>query len=154
MLSKVHLGPHLAAQWICWGGFCQSYAFKLVRTALPHHNSCVQYICAFMPPAAVCIFLWSKGNTCILHSLAAVVALNAIEDLSWRWTCRFKSKKKAFSRYVKKYSEDGSKGIAAELEQLKKHCSVIRVLAHTQIRKIDYGQKKAHLAEIQVIIII
>ena len=63
--------------------------------------------------------------------------------------CRYKSKKKAFTRYVKKYT-DGKKSIEAELEQLKKHCSVIRVLAHTQMRAIDFGQKKAHMAEIQV----
>jgi large subunit ribosomal protein L3e len=61
----------------------------------------------------------------------------------------FKSKKKAFANYTKKYT-DGRKGIEAELEQLKKHCSVIRVLAHTQIRAINYGQKKAHMSEIQV----
>ena len=61
---------------------------------------------------------------------------------------RFKSKKRAFTNYAKKYS-DGKKGIEAELEQLKKHCSVIRVLAHTQILAIGYGQKKAHMSEIQ-----
>jgi large subunit ribosomal protein L3e len=33
---------------------------------------------------------------------------------------------------VKKYS-DGQKEIQAELAQLKKHCAVIRVLAHTQV---------------------
>ena len=33
---------------------------------------------------------------------------------------------------------------------MKKHCTVIRVLAHTQISKIKIGQKKAHLMEIQV----
>lgn len=63
--------------------------------------------------------------------------------------CRYKSKKKAFSRYSKKYS-DGAKTIEEELNQLKKNCSVIRVLAHTQITKIGYGQKKAHMSEIQV----
>ena len=62
---------------------------------------------------------------------------------------RYKSKKKAFANYAKKYTE-GKGGIEAELEQLKNHCCVIRVLAHTQIRAIGYGQKKAHLAEIQV----
>ena len=62
--------------------------------------------------------------------------------------CRFKSKKQAFTNYAKKYS-DGKKSIEAELEQLKKHCSVIRVIAHTQILAIGYGQKKAHMAEIQ-----
>jgi len=33
---------------------------------------------------------------------------------------------------VKKYT-DGKKEIEAELEQLKRHCCVIRVLAHTQV---------------------
>jgi hypothetical protein len=42
------------------------------------------------------------------------------------------SKKKAFTKYAKKYT-DGKKTIEAELEQLKKHCVVIRVLAHTQV---------------------
>ncbi|BDA43239.1 60S ribosomal protein L3 [Coccomyxa sp. Obi] len=61
----------------------------------------------------------------------------------------FKAKKKAFHRYAKKYS-DGAKTIEEELNQLKKNCSVIRVLAHTQITKIGYGQKKAHMSEIQI----
>jgi len=75
-----------------------------------------------------------------------------LKRLQWMLTsarrCRFKSKKKAFANYTKKYT-DGKKGIEAELEQLKKHCCVIRVLAHTQIRAINYGQKKAHMSEIQ-----
>jgi hypothetical protein len=46
---------------------------------------------------------------------------------------RYKAKKKAFTKYVKKYT-DGKKEIESELAQLKKHCTVIRVLAHTQVR--------------------
>jgi large subunit ribosomal protein L3e len=61
----------------------------------------------------------------------------------------YKAKKKAFTKYVKKYT-DGKKEIESELAQLKKHCTVIRVLAHTQVRKLNLGQKKAHLIEIQV----
>ena len=60
-----------------------------------------------------------------------------------------KAKKKAFSKYAKKYT-DGKKAIEAELEQLKKHCCAIRVMAHTQIKKLPLDQKKAHLMEIQV----
>jgi hypothetical protein len=45
---------------------------------------------------------------------------------------RYKAKKKAFTKYVKKYT-DGKKEIESELAQLKKHCTVIRVLAHTQV---------------------
>ena len=37
-------------------------------------------------------------------------------------------------RYAKKYA-DGKKEIDAEIAELKKHCSVIRVLAHTQARQ-------------------
>lgn len=59
------------------------------------------------------------------------------------------AKKKCFSKYVKKYT-DGKKAIEAELEQLKKHCCVIRVLAHTQPKKLPLTQKKAHMMEIQV----
>ncbi len=61
--------------------------------------------------------------------------------------CRYKSKKKAFSKHEKGYD---SASIATALETLKKQCTIIRVLAHTQIKKIGYGQKKAHLFEIQV----
>ena len=78
--------------------------------------------------------------------------MNAFSLLATRrfyknWT---RSKKKAFTKYVKKYA-DGKKQIEAELAQLKKHCCVIRVLAHTQIKKLPLnGQKKAHMMEIQV----
>lgn len=64
-------------------------------------------------------------------------------------SCRYKSKKKAFCHYSKKYA-GGSKSIQADLEQLRKQATVIRLLVHTQIGKIGFGQKKAHLAEIQV----
>jgi len=62
----------------------------------------------------------------------------------------YKSKKKAFTKYTKKY-EEGGKTITAELEELKKHCAVVRVIAHTQIRKLSAIKgKKAHLIEIQI----
>merc|ERR1712187_93846 len=61
----------------------------------------------------------------------------------------YRSKKKAFTKYVKKYA-DGAKDIEAELEKIKKYCQVVRVIAHTQVKKLKIGQKKAHLMEIQV----
>jgi len=61
----------------------------------------------------------------------------------------YKSKKKAFSRYVKKYA-DSQKEIDSELSRIKQYCQVVRVIAHTQIRKVKIGQKKAHMMEIQV----
>ena len=63
---------------------------------------------------------------------------------------RYKSKKKAFTKYTKKYTE-GKGTIEAELETLKKHCEVIRAIVHTQVRKVkNLKSKKAHLMEIQV----
>jgi len=62
----------------------------------------------------------------------------------------YRSKKKAFSRYAAKKAEDGNKDIETELERMKKYCTVVRVLAHTDIRKIKLRQKKAHLKEIQI----
>merc|ERR1712060_1014762 len=41
-------------------------------------------------------------------------------------------------------------GYRAELEKIKKYCQVVRVIAHTQVKKLKIGQKKAHLMEIQV----
>merc|ERR1712070_387047 len=61
----------------------------------------------------------------------------------------YKSKKKAFDKYVKKYA-DGHKEIDAELARIKKYCNVVRIIAHTQIRKVKLAQKKAHIMEIQV----
>ncbi|KAF7560094.1 hypothetical protein G7046_g4064 [Stylonectria norvegica] len=62
----------------------------------------------------------------------------------------YKSKKKAFTKYAKKHSENNGASITRELERIKKYCTVVRVLAHTQVRKTPLKQKKAHLMEIQV----
>merc|ERR1711943_115483 len=60
-----------------------------------------------------------------------------------------KSKKKAFTKYAKQYVSN-KKSIDTEVARIKKHCQVVRVLAHTQPSKTPLRQKKAHLMEIQV----
>jgi len=62
----------------------------------------------------------------------------------------YRAKKKAFDRYAARITSDGNKDQEEELDRMKKFCSVIRVLAHTQIKKVGLRQKKAHLMEIQV----
>lgn len=62
----------------------------------------------------------------------------------------YRSKKKAFTKYAKKYTENDAKDITADLEKIKKHCSVVRLIAHTQIGKVNLRQKKAHVMEIQI----
>jgi len=89
-----------------------------------------------------------------LRSLTTVWAEHLSEECRRRFYKNwYKSKRKAFTKYSKKYAEDnaaGQKELEHELARMKKHCSVIRVIAHTQIKKVALRQKKAHIMEIQV----
>jgi large subunit ribosomal protein L3e len=62
----------------------------------------------------------------------------------------YRSKRKAFTKYAKKFAEQKGKTVDKQLAKIKKYATVVRVLAHTQISKIHQRQKKAHLMEIQV----
>lgn len=64
----------------------------------------------------------------------------------------YKSKRKAFTKYAKNYEspELKEKTIDKDLDKIRKYSTVIRVIAHTQIRKIHLKQKKAHIMEIQI----
>lgn len=85
-----------------------------------------------------------------LRTLTTVWAGHLNEEIKRRFYKNwYRSKKKAFTKYAKKFAED-EKSIQEELERIKKHCSVVRVIAHTQIRSVKLRQKKAHVMEIQV----
>jgi len=85
-----------------------------------------------------------------LRTLTTVWAEHLSDEVRRRFYKNwYRSKKKAFTKYAKRYAE-GSKEITRELERIKKYCSVVRVIAHTQVRKAKVGQKKAHVMEIQV----
>merc|ERR1711953_329715 len=59
------------------------------------------------------------------------------------------SKKKAFTKNQKKWNED-KKGQEETLNKIKKYCSVVRLIAHTQMKLLPLKQKKAHIIELQV----
>jgi len=62
-----------------------------------------------------------------------------------------KSKKRAYTRAVKKWQDDAGKAeIEKDLNRIKKYCSVVRVVAHTQMKKLGLRQKKSHVMEIQL----
>ena len=64
---------------------------------------------------------------------------------------RYRSKKKAFTKYARKWQDAvGKKEIEKDLARIKKYCSVVRVIAHTQMKLLRKRQKKSHLMEIQV----
>jgi len=64
------------------------------------------------------------------------------------------SKKKAMTKASKKWAdEDGKKEIASAFATMKRYCTVIRVLAHTQqslMRHHKQNKKKADVMEIQI----
>lgn len=62
----------------------------------------------------------------------------------------YKSKRKAYTKYAGKYEKDGGKEIEYEMDRIKKFCSVVRVIAHTQVKKLNLRLKKAHIMEIQI----
>jgi large subunit ribosomal protein L3e len=59
------------------------------------------------------------------------------------------SKKKAFTKYSQKWSNK-EKSIDVQLNRIKKYCTVVRVIAHTQMKLMKLRQKKNHIMEIQV----
>jgi large subunit ribosomal protein L3e len=85
-----------------------------------------------------------------LRTLSTVWAAHLSDDVKRRFYKNwYRSKKKAFTRYSARVADD-KKDMDKELERIKKYCTKVRVLAHTQIRKVGLRQKKAHLMEIQV----
>jgi len=53
-------------------------------------------------------------------------------------------------KLLSKKEYGGKSSVERELERIKKYATVVRVIAHTQIRKIKQRQKKAHIMEIQI----
>merc|ERR1711924_523217 len=87
-----------------------------------------------------------------LRSIATVWADHLSEECRRRFYKNWhKSKsKRAFENYKAKYTENEGAAIQAECDKIVKHCQVVRAPAHTQIKKINLRQKKAHIMEIQV----
>jgi len=84
-------------------------------------------------------------NTVWAHHLAP-------EFLRRLYKSWYRSKRKAFTQYHKNFygSDQGADKIKYELERMKKYCSVVRVIAHSQISLVRLKQHKAHIMEIQV----
>jgi len=59
------------------------------------------------------------------------------------------SKKKAFTKNQAKWENDKA-GQEANLNKIKKYCSVVRLIAHTQMKLLPLKQKKSHVIELQI----
>jgi len=105
------------------------------------------------PPMVVVGFVGYVETPRGLRALTSVWAGHLSEEVKRRFYKTWhKSKKKAFTKYQKRWEEASKEGKAmtAEIERAKKYCQVIRAICHTQVGKAKLGQKKAHIKEIQV----
>lgn len=86
-----------------------------------------------------------------LRALHTVWAQHLSEDVKRRFYKNWcKSKKKAFTKYSKKLeSEEGKKEFQQQLEKLKKYATVIRVLAHTQVKLLQHSVFRLYLSCVQ-----
>jgi len=86
-----------------------------------------------------------------LRSIATAWASHLSDEVKRRFYKNwYRSKRKAFTKYARKWSDKKGSGFSQDIEKIKKYATVVRVIAHTQIRKVKLGQKKAHIMEIQV----
>lgn len=86
-----------------------------------------------------------------LRTLTTVFAEHLSEEFKRRcYKNWYRSKKKAYTKYALKYQKDNGKDIEHELERIKKFCTIVRVIAHSQVKKLNLRVKKAHIMEIQV----
>jgi len=87
-----------------------------------------------------------------LRALKTVFAQHLSEECRRRFYKNwYRAKKKAFTKYSKKWQDEvGKKEIEKDFQKMKKYCKVIRVIAHTQMKLMKKRQKKAHIMEIQL----
>lgn len=87
-----------------------------------------------------------------MRSLKTVWAEHVTEDAKRRFYKNwYKAKKKAFTKCAKKWQDpQGMKMIDRDLAKMKKYCTTIRIIAHTQMKLMKRRQKKAHIMEIQL----
>jgi len=104
------------------------------------------------PPMIVVGLVGYKETPEGLKALTTVWANHIAETMKRRMCKSWKmSRKNQFSKYAAHMeTEQGQREFNKKLKALKKYCSVIRVICHTQIRKVKIITKKAHVIEIQV----
>jgi large subunit ribosomal protein L3e len=89
-----------------------------------------------------------RGLRCLKSVFAQHLSEQYRRTLYKNW---YKSKKKAFTKYAKKYDDAKQKTyIEKDIAKIKKYCDVVRVIAHTQPNRLRIHRKKASVMEIQV----
>ncbi|KAJ3084128.1 60S ribosomal protein L3 [Rhizoclosmatium hyalinum] len=117
-----------------------------------HKKEVVEAVTVLETPAIVVVGVVGYVETPRgLRSLTTVWAEHLSDEVKRRFYKNwYRSKKKAFTKYAKKYTTEGAKPIQQQLDRIKKYCQVVRVIVHTQVSLVKLGQKKAHVMEIQL----
>jgi large subunit ribosomal protein L3e len=88
-----------------------------------------------------------------LRTLSTVWAQNLPEGVIRRFYKNYHvCKKRAFTKYAKRYQEDpkSKRHVNRDLQRIKKFCTVVRVIIASQMDKLHFRQRKAHIMEVQV----
>jgi len=118
-----------------------------------HKKEVVEAVTIIETPPMVVVGLVGYNRTVQgLKTVGTVWAQHIGEECRRRFYKNwYRAKKKAFTKYALRYDASVKKNtIDKQLLRIKKRADVIRVIAHTQIRKINIRQKKAHIMEVQV----
>mmetsp|Transcript_27257 Transcript_27257/g.24062 ORF Transcript_27257/g.24062 Transcript_27257/m.24062 type:complete len:395 (-) Transcript_27257:157-1341(-) len=100
------------------------------------------------PPIAVCGVVGYIDTPRGLRALTTVWAQQLSREFKRRMYKNWmNSKKKAFTKYAQKWSEQN---VEAQLNRIKKYCTVVRLIIQTQMHHLNFRQKKAHVMEIQI----
>jgi len=103
------------------------------------------------PPIVVIGIVGYIESTHGLRSISTVWAQHLSSEAKRRFVKHWVlSKKKAFTKYSKYYT-DNQKVIEADLATIRKYSRVVRVIAHTQLHLINgINSKRSHVFEIQI----
>merc|ERR1712010_274016 len=101
------------------------------------------------PPMVVVCMVGYRETPTGLKSVTTVWAQHLSNECKRRFYKNWgaSEKKKAFTKYTKKY--EGNQ-IEKDEETLAKYATILRVICHTQIGKLNFRQKQAHICEVQV----
>jgi len=116
-----------------------------------HKKEAVEAVTIVEAPPMVVVGLVGYVETPTgLRTLTTVWASHLSDELKRRFYKNwYQCKKKAFTKYAKKAAEK-PQDIEFEMNRIKNYAQVVRVLIHTQVRKIGIRQKAANLMEVQV----
>jgi large subunit ribosomal protein L3e len=118
-----------------------------------HNRETVEAVTIIETPPVVVVGIIGYVETPTgLRALTTAWAQNlAPEFLRRMYKKWYRSKKKAFTKYQKKFADGkGKEKLEKTLFRIKKYAAVVRVIVHTQVSKIGLRLKKAHVMEIQV----